>query len=168
MPRLKRGTTANRRGLTLPELLVAMLLLAIVGGGVTRVMMKQQQFYKDASKTAGAKRELRLGASVMPAELRSISSSGGDILEMSESQIRMRAYIGSAVICAINNDDIWVVPRNLARHTLTTYVTIPAGGDTLAYTIANDRPHPLIEAFGLNRFASAALVDEGAAAGVAH
>ncbi|HEX6942879.1 MAG TPA: prepilin-type N-terminal cleavage/methylation domain-containing protein [Gemmatimonadaceae bacterium] len=130
MPRLKRGTTANRRGLTLPELLVAMLLLAIVGGGVTRVMIKQQQFYKDASKTAGAKRELRLGASVMPAELRSISSSGGDILEMSESEIRMRAYIGSAVICAINNDDIWVVPRNLARHTLTTYVTTPAGGDT--------------------------------------
>jgi prepilin-type N-terminal cleavage/methylation domain-containing protein len=130
MPRLTARRTANRRGLTLPELLVAMLLLAIVGGGVTRVMMKQQQFYKDASKTAGAKRELRLGASVMPAELRSISSSGGDILEMSESAIRMRAYTGSAIICAINADDIWVVPRNLARHTLTTYVTIPAPGDT--------------------------------------
>ena len=131
MPRLTRERSANRRGLTLPELLVAMLLLAIVGGGVTRVMMKQQQYYKDASKTAISKRELRLGASVMPAELRSISSSGGDILEMSESQIRMRAYIGSAIICAINSDDIWVVPRNLAKHTLTTYVTLPIDGDTV-------------------------------------
>lgn len=131
MPRLTRERSANRRGLTLPELLVAMLLLAIVGGGVTRVMIKQQQFYKDASKTAISKRELRLGASVMPAELRSISSSGGDILEMTESQIRMRAYIGSAVICAINANDIWVVPRNLAKHTLTTYVTIPTDGDTV-------------------------------------
>lgn len=45
---------------------------------------------------------------------------------------------------------------------------IPAGGDTLAYTIANDRPHPLIEPFGLERFVSGSLIDEGAAAGVAH
>jgi prepilin-type N-terminal cleavage/methylation domain-containing protein len=131
MPRLMRGRTANRRGLTLPELLVAMILLAIVGGGLTRVLLKQQQYYKDASKTAESKRELRLGASVMPAELRSISSSGGDILAMSESEIEMRAYIGSAVICAINANDIWVVPRNLARHTLTTYVDLPVAGDTL-------------------------------------
>lgn len=126
MPRL-----SGRRGLTLPELLIAMLLLAIVGGGITRVLVKQQQYYKDARRSAEAKRELRLGASVMPAELRSISSSGGDIMAMSESQILMRAYIGSAVICAINGNDVWVVPGNLARHTLTTYVTPVLNGDTV-------------------------------------
>jgi sarcosine oxidase subunit beta len=48
------------------------------------------------------------------------------------------------------------------------YKAIPAGGDTMAYTVANDRPHPLIEPFGLERFERGALVDEGAAAGVAH
>jgi sarcosine oxidase, subunit beta len=48
------------------------------------------------------------------------------------------------------------------------YKAIPAGGDTMAYTIANDRPHPLITSFGLDRFARGALIDEGAAAGVAH
>jgi sarcosine oxidase subunit beta len=48
------------------------------------------------------------------------------------------------------------------------YKAIPAGGDTLAYTIANDRPHPLIRPFSLERFYSGALVDEGAASGVAH
>jgi len=48
------------------------------------------------------------------------------------------------------------------------YKAIPAGGATMAYTIANGTPHPLITAFGLDRFARAALVDEGAAAGVAH
>jgi prepilin-type N-terminal cleavage/methylation domain-containing protein len=124
-------TLRARRGLTLPELLVAMLLLAIVGGGITRVLLKQQQYYKDASRSAGAKRELRLGASVLPSELRSISSSGGDILAMSESEVYLRAYIGSAVICALTTDDIWVPPTNLARHTLTTYVTRPVVGDTV-------------------------------------
>ncbi len=48
------------------------------------------------------------------------------------------------------------------------YKAIPAGGETMAWTIANDRPHALIGAFGLDRFATGALVDEGAASGVAH
>ena len=48
------------------------------------------------------------------------------------------------------------------------YKAIPAGGETMAWTIANGKPHELIEYFGLNRFSSGALVDEGAASGVAH
>jgi sarcosine oxidase subunit beta len=48
------------------------------------------------------------------------------------------------------------------------YKAIPAGGDTMAYTVVHNRPHALIERFGLDRFARGALVDEGAAAGVAH
>lgn len=48
------------------------------------------------------------------------------------------------------------------------YKAIPAGGDTLAYTIANDRPHDLLEPFQLDRFDTGRLVDEGSASGVAH
>lgn len=48
------------------------------------------------------------------------------------------------------------------------YKAIPAGGETMAWTIANGRPHELIAAFGLERFTTGALVDEGAASGVAH
>ena len=48
------------------------------------------------------------------------------------------------------------------------YKAIPAGGETLAYTIANDRPHALLTPFQLERFETGRLVDEGAASGVAH
>lgn len=48
------------------------------------------------------------------------------------------------------------------------FKAIPAGGDTLAYTIANDRAHELIEPFGLERFVSGRFVNEAAAAGVSH
>jgi sarcosine oxidase subunit beta len=48
------------------------------------------------------------------------------------------------------------------------YKAIPGGGDTMAYTIVHNRPHPLIERFGLDRFERGALIDEGAAGGVAH
>lgn len=48
------------------------------------------------------------------------------------------------------------------------YKAIPAGGETLAHTIAHDHPHPLVKGFNLERFYTGALIDEGAAAGVAH
>lgn len=48
------------------------------------------------------------------------------------------------------------------------YKAIPAGGDTLAYTITHDQPHELIKPFNLDRFRSGHLIDEGAASGVAH
>jgi sarcosine oxidase, subunit beta len=48
------------------------------------------------------------------------------------------------------------------------YKAIPAGGDTMAQTVIEDKPHPLIRAFDLARFERGALIDEGAASGVAH
>ena len=48
------------------------------------------------------------------------------------------------------------------------FKAIPAGGDTFAHTIACDAPHPLIAGFDLRRFERGALIDESAAAGVAH
>ena len=48
------------------------------------------------------------------------------------------------------------------------YKAIPGGGDTMAHTVATGKPHPLIEKFSLERFRTGALIDEGAAAGVAH
>lgn len=48
------------------------------------------------------------------------------------------------------------------------FKAIPAGGWCLAHTIANDAAHPLTAAFGLDRFAKGALIDEAAASGIAH
>jgi len=44
----------------------------------------------------------------------------------------------------------------------------PGSGWVFAHTIAQDRPHPLNEAFSLERFTSGHLIDEHGAAGVAH
>ena len=48
------------------------------------------------------------------------------------------------------------------------YKATPGSGWVFAYTIANDRPHPLNEPFSLERFATGHLIDEHGAAGVAH
>jgi sarcosine oxidase subunit beta len=48
------------------------------------------------------------------------------------------------------------------------FKAIPAGGYTMAHTLATGKAHPLIERFGLDRFTSGALIDEAAGAGIAH
>lgn len=48
------------------------------------------------------------------------------------------------------------------------FKAIPGGGWCFAHTIAKDEPHPLTAAFGLDRFARGALIDETAASGIAH
>ncbi|HVS76098.1 MAG TPA: sarcosine oxidase subunit beta family protein [Steroidobacteraceae bacterium] len=48
------------------------------------------------------------------------------------------------------------------------FKAIPGGGFAFAHLLATDRPHPAAEGFSLRRFASGALIDEGAAAGISH
>ena len=44
----------------------------------------------------------------------------------------------------------------------------PGAGDLLAYTMAKDEPHPINAPFNLDRFRTGRLIDEAAAAAVAH
>ena len=48
------------------------------------------------------------------------------------------------------------------------FKSIPGSGFVFADTIANDRPHPIAEPFGLSRFVEGRLIDESVAAAVAH
>jgi sarcosine oxidase subunit beta len=44
----------------------------------------------------------------------------------------------------------------------------PGSGDVFAHTIAHDAPHPIAAPFSLDRFRTGSLIDEAAAAAVAH
>jgi sarcosine oxidase subunit beta len=46
------------------------------------------------------------------------------------------------------------------------FKAIPAAGECIAATVATGQPHPLIEPFGLHRFAAGALIDESGSAGL--
>lgn len=124
---------ARRAGYSLVELMVVMTILAIVGAALTRVMIKSQQANKDSANANSGRRELRSGATMLPSELRSISSAGGDIMKMAEDEMVVRAAIGSSIACAIDPAKryIDIPPTNLAKHTLTSWFTEPKPGDTL-------------------------------------
>lgn len=48
------------------------------------------------------------------------------------------------------------------------FKAIPAGGYLLAHQLATGQPHPMAVPFGLERFSAGRLIDEAAAAGIAH
>ena len=97
------------------------------------------------------------------------------VVELIPSFSRLRVMRQWAGICDISPDSSPIVGKSPVENLyLSTgwgtggFKAIPAGGDTLAYTIAHDQVHGLLQPFTLERFETGRLVDEGAAAGVAH
>jgi sarcosine oxidase subunit beta len=88
---------------------------------------------------------------------------------------RLRVMRQWAGVCDISPDSSPIVgPTPLDNLFISTgwgtggFKAIPAGGDTLAFTMATGSTHELLKPFSLQRFDDGYLVDEGAAAGVAH
>lgn len=122
----------RRAGYTLVELLVTITLLGVIGTIVTRMMLDQQRFYQRTNEQMSIRRELRTAMSMLPADLRSVSSVGGDIISFTASSIRFRATIGASIICAkANANTLDLPPLDMARTTLTTWYTRPEVGDTI-------------------------------------
>lgn len=97
------------------------------------------------------------------------------VLELIPSFSRLRMMRQWAGICDVSPDSSPIVGRTPVKNLFIStgwgtggFKAIPAGGDTLAFTIANNRPHDLLKPFSLDRFRQGSLIDEGAAAGVAH
>jgi sarcosine oxidase subunit beta len=97
------------------------------------------------------------------------------VTELIPSFSRLRVMRQWAGICDISPDSSPIVGRTPVENLYVStgwgtggFKAIPAGGDTLASTIATGRLHDLLRPYSLDRFDSGRLVDEGAAAGVAH
>jgi prepilin-type N-terminal cleavage/methylation domain-containing protein len=121
-----------RRGYTLGELLVTMTLLGIVGTIVTRLMLGQQRFYHRQAEQSSVRRELRTTMTLLPSDLRAISSSGGDLTDFSSSSVTFRNMLGASAICdKPDNTTMDLPPLDMARNVLTSWYTQPQVGDSV-------------------------------------
>jgi len=96
MPALALG----RRGLTLVELVVAMVLLGVVSTGIYSVLMTSQRTSHAQAQRIDLQQNLRAAASLLPAELRELDASDGDIAAMSATSLTVRAMRQLVLLCA--------------------------------------------------------------------
>src|SRR5688572_13537896 len=87
-----------RRGFTLAELLVTMVIVLIIGGAFMRLMVHQSRFF-DAQNTDRQARSVSRGAlNVMMSELRMVSVPGG-VLAAAADSVVVRVPYAFGVLC---------------------------------------------------------------------
>ena len=89
----------TRRGFTLPELLVAMTLLGVLGIAVVGLLRGTQDAYRSESQQIDVRQNLRIAAAFLPIELRELDAADGDLVAMGANAITIRAQRQLAVLC---------------------------------------------------------------------
>jgi prepilin-type N-terminal cleavage/methylation domain-containing protein len=125
---------SRRRGFTLTELMVAMVLLGLVLTGLTTAIIQQQRFYGGTAEVLEARANVRQAADILPSELRAISPASGDIYAMTSSSIDYRGSTGASVMCTINvaRTSITIPPLvTTSQSGATAWLVAPLAGDSL-------------------------------------
>jgi hypothetical protein len=141
-PRARRVASrrgASRRGATVVELLVTLTLVVLIGGTLVSLFVGQMRTYNRTREAAAIQNDLRTGLGFLPIDLRAASVALGDLVAMTDTALRMRATIGSSVVCERPNASTLVLPPlGLARNVLTSWYTEPAVGDWVAVYVSSD------------------------------
>jgi len=95
MPSLKR------RGFTLVELLVALVLMGIVTAAIYRVLVNNQRTYQSQTQRIDLQQNIRAAATILPAEFRELNAFDGDIKAMGPDSIMIRAMRQFGVLCTV-------------------------------------------------------------------
>ena len=89
-----------RRGFTLIELMIALVLLGIVSAAVYKVLVNNQRVYLAQTQTIDLQQNIRAAAAILPAEFRELDAADGDIKAMTPTSLRIRAMRELAFVCA--------------------------------------------------------------------
>ncbi|HEU4827630.1 MAG TPA: prepilin-type N-terminal cleavage/methylation domain-containing protein [Gemmatimonadales bacterium] len=126
-----RTRLSNRRGFSLIELLVVVVLMGIIGATLTRVLLNMQRASRAQSERVTLQGNLRAGIAFIPAELRDLSAE--DIIVADPDHIEYRAMRAAGVACAVAGTQLTL------RDALTfRYRPILAGRDSAFVFVEND------------------------------
>lgn len=89
----------KRAGYTLSELLVALALAGLVGSIAAALLQSQSGVARRTAERARRNEALRTASHVLTSELRWLNAS--DVRSLSSDSIALRAFRGSAVVCAL-------------------------------------------------------------------
>ena len=88
-----------RRGFTLIELMIALVLLGMVSAAVYKVLVNNQRVYLAQTQTIDLQQNIRAAAAILPAEFRELDASDGDIAAMGPTSLQIRAMRQLSFVC---------------------------------------------------------------------
>lgn len=126
-------TRRLRRGFTLAELMISLVLFGVVVASVMQVVVRQQRFHRGANETMAMRGSLHQAAAVLPADLRAIHPAGGDIQDWSRSSIAFRAFTASSMVCRRPTSTTIVLPPTALtqENALSAWLQAPVVGDSV-------------------------------------
>lgn len=134
MARHPASATRRRGGFTMIELLIVVSLLGLIGTMLTTILVRQQRFHRAVASVADSRARMRDIATIMPTDLRSISTAGKDLLVISDTSMQFRAFVGAAVLCRYASATVIELPPKVltSGNVLTAWINPPAPDD-IAY-----------------------------------
>jgi len=88
-----------RRGFTMVELLVALVLLALVRAALYRVLVNNQRLYTAQTQRIDLSQNIRAASNILPAEFRQLDASDNDITAIGPDSISIHALRWTSFVC---------------------------------------------------------------------
>ena len=88
----------NRRGTTLTELLVVMVIMGVLGAAMTGLMVSQSRFFNDQEGQANARRVARTPTTLLLSDLRGVETTNG-IVSADASSFDVRVPYRTGIVC---------------------------------------------------------------------
>ena len=93
---------SDRRGFGVVELLIVAVLGSVIVASVYTMMITNTRVLTIHTATTRARETIRSAVEVLFAELREVSSVGGDIIAMADDAVVLRVMRGFGVVCEVD------------------------------------------------------------------
>ncbi|HEX4936158.1 MAG TPA: hypothetical protein VFV33_23415, partial [Gemmatimonadaceae bacterium] len=138
----------RRAGIALVELLAALVITALLGSAVVRLLDRSQRFARGVATTADQRAQLSAAAAAIEGVLAPVAPGEGDLVAGSDSSVHLQGVVGSGVACAIGSGTIDLADPHVASGaTLTWWNSAPQGGDSIAILDEGSAPSSVDDAW---------------------
>jgi prepilin-type N-terminal cleavage/methylation domain-containing protein len=124
----------RRSGFTLTELMMVVVLVSIVGLMLTMILVRQSRFHRAVQDVSESRNRMRDIATIVPTDLRGVSSAENDILAFGQDSLQFRAFTGTSIVCEFVSTTVVGLPPKVLQSgdVYTAWINAPAPGD-IAY-----------------------------------